>query len=567
MMTLRPYQATAVDAAYRHLRDRSDNPCIVIPTGGGKTPVIATICRDAAHKWGGRVLVIAHVKELIEQAVAKLKATEPSLSVGVYSAGLGRRDTEHSAIVAGIQSVHKRACDLGAFDLIIVDEAHTIPPDGDGMYRQFLADAKTVNPNVRLIGLTATPYRMASGMICGPDNLLNAVCYEIGVRELIADGYLCPLITKAGRSKADTSALHVRAGEFIASEVEDAMDVDVLVLAACEEIVALTADRQACLIFAAGVRHGEHIARTLAEVHGVECGFVTGNTPDNERADLLARFRGATESGLFTAAPLKYLANVNVLTTGFDAPNIDCVAMLRPTLSPGLYYQMVGRGFRLNPGKADCLILDFGGNVLRHGPVDQIEVKDRTKGEGDAPAKECPQCHSLIAAGYARCPDCGFEFQPPERSKHDAEASDAGILSGQATDTEYDVSDVVYSVHKKRGADADAPRSMRVDYQIDWRNHKSEWICFEHTGYPRHKATAWWKERSPDPVPDDSERAVEAAIGGALAEPTKITVRTITGDKFERIVAYELGPKPEPMDHDKDRVGRVTPLTDEEIPF
>lgn len=186
-----------------------------------------------------------------------------------------------------------------------------------------------------------------------------------------------------------------------------------------------------------------------------------------ERQDVLARFR---------VGDLKYLANVNVLTTGFDAPHIDCVALVRPTLSPGLYYQMVGRGFRLHPGKENCLVLDFGGNVLRHGPVDQIKLKERIVGNGQAPAKECPECHSVIAAGYARCPDCGYEFPAPQRTKHDARASEAGILSGEVTTTKYTVEDVSFSVHIKRGAGPDAPRSMRVDYRVGWHDYKSEWI-------------------------------------------------------------------------------------------
>ena len=343
-------------------------------------------------------------------------------------------------------------------------------------------------------------------------------------------------------NKADFCRLHVRAGEFVADEVEDLMDDDRLVEAACGETVGYTGDRKAVLIFASGIKHGQHIAGVLREKHGLDCGFVTGETPTRERDAILGRFR---------RSELKYLCNVNVLTTGFDAPHIDCVALLRPTLSPGLYCQMVGRGFRLHPGKANCLVLDFGGNVLRHGPVDQIRVKEyRGNGNGQAPAKECPECLSVIAAGYARCPDCGYEFPPPERTKHDGKASEAGILSGQVTTTRYVVQDVFYSVHTKRGAGDDAPKSMRVDYKVGWHEYKSEWICFEHEGYARQKAVAWWKRRSPDPVPDTAERAVEIAQGGGVAPTLGITVRTVTGDEFERIVDYELGPMPEPIASD-----------------
>jgi len=561
-MELRPYQLEAVEAVYDHLRTREDNPCVVIPTAGGKTPVMATICRDAVAKWGGRVLILAHVKELLEQAVDKLHAMAPDLwmKIGVYSAGLKSRDTEHPIIVAGIQSVYRRAAELDRFDLVIVDECHLIPPDGEGMYRTFLSETKAVNPSVRLIGLTATPYRMTTGMICGPENLLNHVCYEIGVRELIVQGYLCPLKSKAGKRKVDTSGLHIRGGEFIAGEVEQLMDDDSLVRSACREIIEYTQDRHTVLIFAAGVQHALHVQRVLGEM-GHECGFVCGETLPFERAETIRRFRDGQ---------LKYLVNVNVLTTGFDAPNIDCVALLRPTNSPGLYYQMVGRGFRLHPGKTDCLVLDFGGNILRHGPVDALEIKDRSSGGGNAPAKECPQCQAVIHAAYAVCPDCGFEFPSRERQRHDGEASTEGILSGAITDTEYEITETLYNVHVKRGAPEDHPRSMRVDYRVGFNQYVSEWICFEHTGYARAKAEAWWRARSREPVPDTAQEAVDLADAGALARTLAITVRHVEGGKYDRILRHALGPIPPRLeDPDSFDEGESVGcgISDEEVPF
>ena len=531
---------------YRHLRERDDNPVVVIPTAGGKTPVMATICRDAVTRWNGRVLVLAHVKELLEQTAGTLARVAPDLDIGVYSAGLGRRDTQHPIIVAGIQSVWRRAAELDHVDLALIDEVHTIPPEGDGMYQTFLSEARVVNPHMRVIGLTATPYRMTTGMICRPPSeggILHEICYEIGVRELIVQGFLCPLKSKAGRQKADTSGLHIRGGEFIANEVENLMDDDTLVQAACDEIVEQTADRRSVLIFASGVQHGLHIQSILRDRHGVECGFVSGETPTAQRDATLARFRGRAE-GLFTGSPLKYLCNVNVLTTGFDAPNVDCVALLRPTNSPGLYYQMVGRGFRLCPGKADCLVLDFGGNILRHGPVDDLKIKPTSSGDGDAPAKECPQCQALIHAAYTKCPECGYEFPPPERETHDRTATTAGILAGQTEDNECTVQDVHYRVHVKRDAPEDAPRTMRVEYRVGFNHWQSEWVCIEHTGYARVKAEAWWRQRSNWPVPTSAYEAVGIARAGGLCPTFAITVRHVAGEKYDRIIDYKLGDKP-----------------------
>ena len=563
-ITLREYQKAAVDAVWAHLRELDTNPAVVLPTGAGKSLVIAQIVHDAVHQWQGRVVILAHVKELLEQTAEKIRVLAPDVPLGLFSAGLKRRDLSYSATAAGIQSIWKKACDLGTVDLIIIDEAHMVPAEDDGMYRQFIADAKVVNPHVRIIGLTATPYRLKSGAICAPENILNHVCYEVGVRELIVQGFLSPLKTKAGLQKISTDDLHVRAGEFVASEVEDLMDKDGLVEGACAEIVEHTRDRTATLVFASGIRHGQHIVEVLKSKHGIECGFVSGDTPAGARSAILGRFR---------AGELKYLCNMNVLTTGFDAPHIDCVALVRPTMSPGLYYQMVGRGFRLHPGKADCLVLDFGGNVLRHGPVDAIRVTTDDRGEGEAPAKECPQCQALIAAGYQTCPQCGHQFPEPNKQKHEAQASTEGILSGQTSREEHHVSDTTYHVHMKR-SDPSAPLTMRVEYRVGFNHYFREWVCFDHTGYARTKAEAWWRARSVEPVPGGTEEAVEMAKAGALAPTLHITVEKKAGDQFERVVAHRLGDKPPRLDSDDglpdapaQPVGTTYGIPDEEIPF
>ncbi len=189
-MMLRPYQQAAVDAVYGYLRQYDDNPCVVIPTAGGKTPILSTIVRDAVQRWDGRVLIVSHVKELLEQAADKITAIAPELKVGIYSAGLKRRDVEEKCIVAGIQSIFRVAEKLGRFDLVIVDEAHMIPSKGEGMYRSCFEKLKAANPLLRVIGLTATPYRMTSGLICKPENILNRVCYEIGIKALWRTAFL-----------------------------------------------------------------------------------------------------------------------------------------------------------------------------------------------------------------------------------------------------------------------------------------------------------------------------------------------------------------------------------------
>ena len=560
MFDLRYYQQESVNAVYAHLQQKPDtNPCAVLPTGAGKSIVIAKIVSDAATLWNGRILILAHVKELLEQNAAKIAALCPDLKIGMYSAGLNRRDTDNQVLVAGIQSVYNKADELGAFDLILIDEAHLIPPDGDGMYQTLLNEEKALNPNVRLIGFTATPYRLRGGLICKPENLLNEICYEIGVRELIMRKYLSPLRSKNGKTKADLSDLHIRAGEFIADEIAAKMDNEQLVYAACNEIVKLTADRKKVLIFASSVAHAEHIKTRIEYAAGQECGIVIGSTSKEERAEILDRFKDKkVPADLFgaTKPTLKYLVNVGVLTTGFDAPAVDTVVLLRPTASAGLYYQMVGRGFRLSPetGKTDCMILDYGGNIMRHGPVDMIRVEE-TRGGGKKqppPMRECPQCQAVFPAGRTQCPDCGFVMPRQERAlHHGTRAASDGILSDQTSETEFEVQRVYYSKHIKRGA-PEKPPTLRVEYAIGFNDYISDWICPEHSGYARKKSEKWWQERAGFELPDTVDECLIYAEAGKLKRPRKITVKKTPGSDWPTITKYEFAADEPPSDPELD---------------
>ena len=552
MYTLRPYQSDAVDSVYRHLREKDTNPCVVIPTAGGKSLCIAQVAKDAVTKWNGRVMILAHVKELVEQNDGKLKSICPELPVGVYSAGLDSRDTQQPVVVAGIQSVYNKIEAFKPFDLVMIDEVHMVPPDGEGRYRTFLEAAKRVNPRVRLIGWTATPYRTQGGLICKPENLLNEVCYEIGVKELINRGYISNITARAGKVKADTEGLHIRAGEFVAEDVEKLMGEDRLVTSACQEIVELTRERQACLIFCTSIAHCKKVAAQIAKFSGEECAIVTGDTPDLEREETIRRLRGETvKADLFAdKPPLKYCCNVSVLTTGTDIPRLDTIALLRPTNSPGLLVQMVGRGFRLSPetGKTECLVLDYGRNIERHGPIDMIKVKKPGQGGGGPLAKECPNCRTIVNLPVMLCPTCGYQWprKEPERKAHEANAAKAAILSGEVTTEKFPVKHAIYQVWEKRGAPPGSPKTVRVTYDIDYLTHYSEWLCPEHTGYARRKFEKWWREHAhPDcPMPRTAEEVCEHEFSGMLREVKEITVRFVSGQKYPEITGCELGDFP-----------------------
>jgi DNA repair protein RadD len=496
--------------------------------------VIAMLAKKALSA-DGRVLVLAHRKELLEQNAGKIKAH--GVDVGLYSAGLGKRDLEHDVICGGIQSIYRKAADVGARHLVLIDEVHLVAEEG--MYKTFLSDLRTICPKVRLVGLTATPFRTGDGSLCRPDSLFQKVCYSAPIRKLIDEGFLCNLVTSPAENAFDTSSLRIRGGEFIPQEMANLFSSDFArIESACREILEKTQDRKSVLVFCAGIVHAGKVAETLESMSGEECGLVTGDTSPLERASLLARFK---------AGDLRRLCNCDVLTTGFDAPRIDALAILRATASPGLLAQMCGRGLRTAPDKTDCLILDFGQNIKRHGPIDAPDFGSQSKSKrgegGDAPQKICPNCEESNPLAAVFCA-CGFKFPPKPLARHDGQAGEESILQLK---TRWFVEEVYFSRHKKKTGDG--PDTLRIDYVCQPEEEQgnlssktiSEWVCLEHEGFALTKARRWWKARCARPV-QDVEEALALFARGAVSTPHHIT--TESEGKFIRIVGHELDPIP-----------------------
>ena len=567
MLTLRPYQSEAKTALYNFLRTKDTNPCVVIPTAGGKSLCIASVTADAVNLWHGRVLILAHVKELVEQNAKEIKNLCPELPVGVYSAGLDRRDTQQDVIVAGIQSIYNKIEQFKPFDLVMVDEVHMVPPDGEGRYQTFLQAAKKMNPHIRMIGWTATPFRTQGGLICKPDNLFNEICYEANVRDLIDAGWISKITAKSGVVRADLDHLHIRAGEFVAEDIEKAMGEERLVSSACREIVEKTRDRKACLIFCTSVEHCKKVAAEIHKYSGEECAIVTGDTDPAKREEIIRRLKGESiQTDLFggTLPPLKYCCNVSVMTTGTNIRRLDTIALLRPTASAGLFIQMVGRGFRLSPetGKTECLVLDYGKNVERFGPIDAISIKEPPSGGNREPlAKVCPQCQNIVPLAVMLCKECGYQFPASERERksHEAHAANVGILSGEIVLETFDVVDATFQVWTKKNAQPTDPKTVRVTYRCKLGEgaagsifdencvYFSEWVCPEHSGYARSKFDKWWTERASSefPTPDRAEEVCEANFMGHLRTVKTITVKRIAGKQYPEIVGYTFSEFPE----------------------
>jgi len=523
MISLRPYQRRAIDQLYDWFRAGNEgNPCLVLPTGAGKSVIIAGLCRDALQQWPEtRVLMLTHVKELIEQNAAKMRAVWYNAPMGIYSASIGKRQIGEPITFAGIQSVAKKAAMLGHVDLCIIDEAHLISHKDEGGYRSLIRDLTAINPRLRVIGLTATPWRLGHGYITDGDALFDDLIEPIGIEELLSLGHLAPLRSKHTDLTLSTAGVHKRGGEYIESELAQAVDTDQNNRAVAAEIVARADGRASWLVFCAGVNHAQHMRDCLLAL-GVKAACVTGATPKGERARILADFK---------AKRITALTNANVLTTGFDAPDTDLIAFLRPTMSPVLYAQMAGRGLRPKSHTDHCLVLDFAGNVATHGPI--VNIRPPVKkgdGDGEAPVKVCPECAELIHPSIRICPACGYEFPPPEAKPARLHNDD---IMGRDNVKEMELTAWKFSPYVSRASQKEMIRVTYYGALSDPPVH--EYLAIFHEGYAQQKAMktlASLAQNSGIVISDVADHKSWCDYANANATPPRLVRYTVEGKFF-----------------------------------
>jgi len=505
MLKLRDYQQDAVDAIIRTAR-QGNHALACLPTGAGKSLIIAELCNKAK----GRVLVVTHTRELVQQdahEIQNLTGKKP----GIYCAGLGEKDGTQPVTVASVQSIVRANVD--PFRVIIIDEVHRLPKNKQGQYHKLI----NKSPHSIIVGVTATPYRLDGGLLYeGEDALFDSLCYDCKTRDLIDDGWLSPIVSYRGKSEADLSGVHSRGGEYINSEMS--AQFELIATDTCNDIIAKSVGRNAVLVFCAGIRHALLIAQTLITM-GEDVAYIDGTMSTTDRDNQLDRFR---------SGDARMLVNCDVLTTGFNQRNIDCIALLRATKSAGLYVQMVGRGLRKAEGKKGCLLLDYGHNVRRHGPIDDVTISVSTEGK-KAQSKTCRSCGAECSLGTRFCPHCGGEFDIQEREiTHYSEADDIDPL--RALVEVWEVIDTTYHRHKK----SNRPDSLRVKYYCGFGRLASEWICPEHDGYPARKASDWFTRRGVycDTVSEALEKQDE------IIQPKKITVQK--SGNYWQVIGYEF---------------------------
>lgn len=550
-MSYRWYQREAIDAVFAKCKEDPDaNPLIVAPTGAGKSHIISGIISESIKNWGDvHFLVLAHRQELLVQNESKLPR---NINTGFFCAGLGRKQVAQVTF-ASIGSVFKHADKFKKVKGILVDECHLLPSKEErGMYRKFLSEMHLFT-GARVIGLTATPYRLDSGKVYGEGRIFSEVTYDCDIKRLTEEGFLSPIIGKEALSHVDTGRIKLRGGEFLASDSESLFMQ--LIGKQCEEIMHFGSERKKWLIFCSGIKHAQAVAEIMTS-QGIKASSLTGLNTKTERAKILQQFaRGEIQA----------ISNCDVLTTGFDQPDIDLIALLRPTKSTGLYVQMVGRGLRVAEGKENCLLLDFGENVKRHGVITDIKTSGTGKSEAEAvtPVKVCSNtncldinsiqaefCKSCKQAFMKECPHCSYAM-PVSTFKlltfctnckemlvmRDLGNPDCGDYSQAGWQQ---VTKIDYNPHFK----INSSTSMKITYYTVSGISVQKFICIEQEGGAFYHAKKWCNENIKPEFAHllkdikDAKHLVELAREGIFREPNEILVSQ--EGKWFRVARYNF---------------------------
>lgn len=518
-MILRQYQTDAINALWAYWRSNPRGaPLLVCPTGSGKSLICASVIKQITDKYPKyRFLIATHTKEIVDQNSRELQklTTEP---IGIYSAGLGSKQIRRVTF-ANIQSVYKRS-EIES-DMLIIDECHLLSKNENSMYQKLISNLQKKNRDLKILGLTATPMRMDQGSLISTGSIFTDIAYNISIRELIDNGFLCPIVSMS-KEAVDLSEVKMSGYDFNQGDLEKAFNCEALIDLHCKDIIKNAKDRKHWLIFCAGIDHAKEVSERFNQL-GVSADYVTGEMVNFERDNKINRFKNGT---------IQALCNVGILTTGFNYPDIECIILLRATKSTSLYIQSVGRGSRIASNKLDCLILDYGGNISRHGPIDAISISNKQgKEKGEitiAPHKACPICGCVVPLGNSICPSCEYKF-PDSTKQLTIKPSSASVLSDIE---EHQVSFRTVKKHIKRG-DPEAPHSLKIEYICGLKSFM-EFLCLDHQGFARQKAAERWiQRRGAIPIPKTVD---EGILRQSELMPVK-SIKVIKDGKYYRILS------------------------------
>lgn len=520
VLNLRPYQLHALENLWTALQVEL-NILLVSPTGAGKTVIFSKIAqRLIAENPSFRVLILTDREILVSQSRDKLLriAPELSLSVGIACASVSDTKTLHKPItIASRQSLTKHLGRFEPVNLIIVDEVHlaAVPKEGDteppDQFSEIIQTLKEYNPKTRLLGVTATPYRLTDGYIYGTKNAKGCLPYfsevhhQITVAELQSQGFLAPLKGKTivpNGLEDRLKAVSLVAGEYNIGSISNIMSEGIHIKSAVEAWKEHAPDRKKTLAFCTTIEHSEKLAAAfrMADIPALA---IHSQLDDLES---YARMQ-ALKNG-----DAKVFTSVAKLTTGLDIEDIDAVLMCRPTKSAALYYQCIGRSMRIAEGKTDALILDLVGNNNEFGTdLDRLKVryKKATDKDGKPMNKDCPNCESLLHIAVRVCPDCGYEYPRTDFEEADKpEMVDAQY--GAQPPVELEVESWFPSLHKSKEK---GRKLLRLRLEMENNTSGSLWMCFPedgYTGFAVEKGKKLWTQLGgKGEYPKSADEAVE----------------------------------------------------------
>lgn len=525
MITPRNYQEDAITAIWNYFASgNTGNPIIAHPTGTGKSVLPAVFMERILKIWPNQRFILAtHVSELIKQNAAELQSHWNGAPLGIYSAGLKSRQVANSIIYGGVQSMAKNPASFGHRDILFIDEAHLVSDDESSQYCTFISTLRLINPHLKIIGMSATPFRMGMGLLT-QGKIFTDIIHDLtsmdGFNKLLADGYMKPLVPRRTQTELDVSNVAVAKGEFVGSQLQAAVDIDKTTYSALKEAVEAGYNRRSWLIFASGIEHAEHIADCL-RTFNIQCAAVHSKQSSEYNDQAIKAFK---------ANQLRAISSYSKLTTGFNHPDIDLIIDLRPTLAIPLHIQKLGRGTRPTPHAANCMVLDFSRNVPRLGPInDPIIPKKKNSAPGDVPVKICPECGTYNHTRVQFCTNCKHEFEfqnklMPKSGIHEIIKTDFPIYET------YEVDRAIYGKRQKDGK----PAYIRATYWSGMQSF-SENVFPEAKGYGKHLFHRWWMQRHSSNAPATADEAIQYQT--QLRTPKRIRVHV--NKKFPEIISAE----------------------------
>lgn len=537
-MQARPYQLECVDSLWNEIIE-SPAALGVLPTGAGKSFIFSLLLKRSLEvKTDVRCIVLMGRIDLVAQTERAVARVIDRRLIGIYCGSMKRKELSYPVTIASIQSIAE--VQMPRADLLIVDEVHNLD-QSDGRYIRFIERAKEENHKLKIVGFSATPFR-SDGEIFGPNLLFKKVTFRRTLQEMIALGFLVPPVLKASRNEFDISQLRVRAGEYRSEDVD-----------------ALVKDSDRCKeqVLDALARLNGRLTVAWATANIEHCNLVANKlmalgervTTVHSKLDRTTR-DGNLQS--FMTGQVRHMVFVTILSEGWDHPPTDAIILMRPTKSPVLYVQTVGRGLRPYPGKADCLVLDYGQVVRTLGPLDDPNVRGKT----DAQSKEvefkkensglkcCPACLTFSPMRTAECPECHYQWPPPEKTeaKLDKKASEsAKILSEKAAPVTEVLGPIEISMYEAKSGNL----CVKIHYK-DAKTIASFW-----GGVSEFFVTtsAWAMDRLERRLADLQIQLPQVPFEGVVAVDGFFEVIKTQDGKYDRVLSVKRVEKPNDLEN------------------